>query len=184
MTNRASYQDGLYRLGQIGDATGIQLVRLIDLDDGNRYNAKPVEFTDDDDTQLANDTEITVTNLAEPDDADGQISANTDAIAIDVEGRWVVFLTPQASPFTARIVSSQGSAIYTMREQEIDATGDFDDKSGASNFTAINTAELSLGPGAAVDDDMIVLVTAILDAGSPATVRYVFDHLPYAKYLD
>ncbi len=184
MTNRASYQDGLYRLGQIGDATGIQLVRLIGLDDDNRYNAKPVEFTDDDDTQLANDTEITVTNLAEPANADGRIPTNTDAIAIDVEGQWVVFLTPSTAPLAARIVSSQGSALYTMLEQEIDAIGDFNDKSGASNFTAINTAELSLGPGAAVDDDMIVLVAAILDVGSPATVRYVFDHLPYAKYLD
>ena len=185
MTNRASYQDGLYRLGQIGDATGIQLVRLINLDNDNRYNAKAIEFTDNDDTQLANENEITVTNLAEPADADGQVPANTETIAVDVEGRWVVFLRPaKVSPFPARIVSSQGNAVYTMREQEIDATGDFGDKLGTSNFTAINMAELSLGPGAAVDDNTIVLVTAILDTGSPATARYLFDHPTYAKYLD
>jgi hypothetical protein len=47
-----------------------------------------------------------------------------------------------------------------------------------------NLAELSLGPGAAVDAGTIVLVTAIADQQGGSAQQYVFDHPEYAKYLD
>ena len=190
MTNRATYTDGLYRLAQIGSPTGIQLVRLIELDQDNQYTAKGVEFDGNDSTIIASDTTIIVTNLAEPADEDGLVPEDTDAIAIDVEGRWIVFIRPAeegqtgTSQIPARVVSSLGSASYTMREQDFDSSSDFIDKQGASNFTARNLAELSLGPGAAVDDDTIVIVTPFLDSNQTDGFSYVFDHPAYAKYLD
>jgi len=87
--------------------------------------------------------------------------------------------------FPARIVApAAGAGNYTVREQVISAEGGFSDKPGAANLTATNLAELSLGAGAAVDDDTIVLVLTVADTGSPPTLRYVFDHPAYAKYLD
>ena len=185
MTNRATYKDGLYRLGQIGNPIGIQLVRLIELDQDNLYNAKPIEFDDNGQTCIAEDTTITVTNLAEPADSDGIVPVNTDGVAIDVEGRWVVFLRPaQTSSFPGKVISSQGSAKYILRQQVFDANGNFIDEQGTDDFTARNLAELSLGPGAAVDNSTIVLVAPLLDRLSQSGFRYVFDHPAYAKYLD
>jgi len=84
--------------------------------------------------------------------------------------------------FPAKVVSSQGSAAYTVREQAITAAGSFVDKAGTSNVTAKNLAELTLGTGSAVDTGEIVLVTSVIDQAD--TVRYIFDHPTYAKYLD
>jgi len=84
--------------------------------------------------------------------------------------------------FPAKIVSSQGSAAYTVREQAITGTGSFVDKSGTSNVTARNLAELTLGTGSAVGTGEIVLVTSVLD--QTGGTRYIFDHPAYAKYLD
>jgi len=185
MTAKIPYHDGLYRLAQIGTPTGVQLVRITEPDEDNRYTARPIEFDGDGQTQFADDRTITVTNLAEPADSAGQVPADTDAVALDVEGRWVVFLQQvPAAAFAAKVISSQGSAAYTVREQALNAQGAFIDKPGAVDFSARNLAELSLGPGAAVDAGTIVLVRQLLDTSSPANVYYVFDHPAYAKYLD
>ena len=86
--------------------------------------------------------------------------------------------------FPAKVVSADGSATYTMREQTLTAQGDFIDKAGTQNLSARNLAELSLGPGAAVDTGTIGLVTILLDTATPPNIHYVFDHPAYAKYLD
>jgi len=193
MTRAIPFHDSLYRLAQVGEAMGVQLVRIVSLVGGNRYTAVPVEFTAGGGTQQAEEDTVTVTNLAEPADQSGAVPADTEAVAIDVEGRWVIFLRqqqqeepqpPSTSLFPARIVDSLGQAAYTVREQVCAGAGEFADKSGASDLTAHNLAELSLGPGAAVDDDTIVLVMEIADTSQPPQTRYVFDHPAYAKYLD
>ena len=186
MTTRSPYHDGLYRLAQIGTPTGLQLVRIVDVEEGNRYTARAVEFDDDGSTKFAEDTTISVTNLAEPADSPGGVPPDTDALALDVEGRWIVFLrrSEGVASFPAKVISAQGNAIYTLREQALTSEGSFTDKSGAQDFSARNLAELSLGPGAAVDEGTILLVSAILDNDSPPNVHYVFDHPAYAKYLD
>jgi len=175
----------LRTLEQVGPANGTQLVRLIELDEGNRYTARPLEFDEDGQLVYASDETLTVTNLSEPADANGQIETGTDAVALDVEGRWVVFLRPAGSAvFPAKVTQSEGSGAYTVLEQVPTGPGTFADKEGASSVTAYNLAELSLGPGAAVDVDSIVLVSTLTQDGSPPTLRYVFDHPTYAKYLD
>ena len=185
MTRKAPFHDALSRLVQVGWAHGIKLVCLTELDEANRYTARPVEFDDDGETQTVGTKTLTVTNLAEPSDIDGQVPANTDAVALDVDGRWVVFVRPKVTAsFPARIVSSQGSGAYTVREQTVTGAGTFADRSGVSNVTAHNLAELSLGPGAAVDEDAIVVVSIFADTSNPPADRYVFDHPVYAKYLD
>ncbi len=187
MTTKArdSLQSSLYRLAQIGTAAGVQLVRLLSVDQGNVYTAKAIEFDENGATVVAEDTTIAVTNLAEPAGSPGLIEASTDAVAIDVEGHWVVFVRQAGfAMFSARIVSASGNAIYAVREQELTSQGAFIDKAGASDISARNLAELSLGSGAAVGDGVIVLATTVLDNTSPPNLAYVFDHPVYAKYLD
>jgi hypothetical protein len=189
VTRTVPFHDSLYRLGQVGQAWGVQLVRIVELVADNRYTAVPIEFASDGDTQEAEEGTLTVTNLAEPADQPGEVPADTEAVALDVEGRWIVFLKPQpsaggSSTFPAKVLEALGSAAYSVLEQVCTGAGSFANKSGAQAVTAHNLAELSLGPGAAVDDGTIVLVTVLTDTGQPPTVRFVFDHPAYAKYLD
>lgn len=185
MTTNLPYHDALHRLAQVGSGPGVGLVRMTAVDQANRYTARPIEFDEDDETVFVGDGTLTVTNLAEPTDRPGQVPADTDAVAVDVEGRWIVFVRPAgAALFPARVVSAQSGAAYTVKEQDATGAGTFADKTDAGNLTAYNLAELSLGPGAAVDDDTIVLVTVLFDDGETPTARYFFDHPVYAKYLD
>ncbi len=177
------YYDVARRLGQVGQANGIQLVRLTSLDEENRYLARPIEFDQNGGTVFASEDTLIVVNLAEPAGSDGQIPAGTDAVALDVEGQWIFFVRPTSLAFfPARIVSSSGGAIYTVQEQSL-SQGSFSDKQGVSTVAAKNLAELTLGTGGAVDDDEIVQVMIVFDGGSPPALSYIFDHPVYAKYL-
>ena len=105
--------------------------------------------------------------------------------------KWaVVALWSPAAPdaalvsFPAKVTAALGDEKYTVIEQIIDGDGNFANKPGASGVTARNLAELSLGPGGAVPTGTIVQVTAMVDTGDPPTMRYIFDHPTYAKYLD
>jgi len=185
MTISTPYHDSLYRLAQVGTPAGLQLVRIDSLIEDNRYTATPISFDGDGNTQAATEETVTVTNLAEPSDAGGQVTAGAQAVAIDVEGRWVVHIRPPvAMMFPAKVAGSQGSATYTVREQVHNASGTLIDKAGVSDVSAKNLAELSLGTGAAVEAGTIVIVAAVLDQAGPPNMRYVFDHPAYAKYLD
>ena len=184
-TNR--YRDALWRWAQAAGSKAAQLVRITEHLDGNRYTARPIAFDAAGGTETVGSDTLTVTNLAEPADAEGEVPADTDALAIDVGGRWVVFLRPEpesAVAFPAKVTASQGDAAYTIREQVATGAGTFADAPGATDLTAHNLAELSLGPGAGVDNGSIVIVLAVMDNGDPPAARYVFDHPVYAKYLD
>jgi hypothetical protein len=185
MRRPKTYFDSLQRWAQAAGGKAAQLVRIDSFQEGNRYTARPVGFDPSGGTEVVGAGTLTVTNLAEPADADGQVPSGTDAVAIDVGGRWVVFLRPAGSAmFPAKVIASLGEAAYTVREQVATGAGTFADAEGATDVTAYNLAELSLGPGSAIDADTIVLVMTLLDGGSPPTLRYVFDHPAYAKYLD
>jgi len=190
MTTSKVFHDSLYRLQQIGQTIGVQLIRITELDENNRYTARPIEFDANGETRFVGDDTLVVTNLAEPADQSGEVPAGAEAIALDVEGRWVVFLTPgtdqegTAGCFPAKVIASLGNAAYTVRRQSPTGAGTFADKQGAQDVTAYNLAELSLGPGAAVDTGQIVLVRSMDDTGTPPTTRFFFDHPAYAKYLD
>ena len=174
-----------HRLAQAAAPKTAQLVRITEHQAGNRYTARPVAFDALGDTETVGETTLTVVNFAEPADAEGFVPPGTDALAVDAGGRWIVYLPPPASAvFCAKVVASAGGAAYTVREQAATGAGTFEDAEGMAAVTAYNLAELSAGPGAAVDDDTIVLVLAVTDTGSPPTVRFVFDHPVYAKYLD
>ncbi len=184
MSQETPFRDGIGRLAQAGAAAGVMLVRITAIEEHNRYTARAIEFDADGHTQFATDRTVTVTNLAEPADAPGEVPAGTEAVAVDVEGRWVIFIRRTPAAFFARIVSSQGGAAYTVREQVATGPGQFQDKDGAGDITAHNLAELSLGPGGAVDEEAIVVVHSATDTGQPPATRYIFDHPAYAKYLD
>lgn len=185
MRTESEYHDSFEHLCQDGDARGVLLVRITAPDEGNRYTARPVEFDETGQTQPVGTDELTVTNLAEPASEGGSLPADTEALAVDIEGRWVIHVRRQTAIFPARVISPGAAAgRYTVLEQVVSSTGEFSDKPDAASVSAVNLAELSLGDGAAVDDDSIVLVTAIADTSEPPALRYVFDHPAYAKYLD
>ena len=182
------FHDSLYRLAQIGTTLGVQLVRLTACLGDNRYTALPVEFASGGATQVAENQPLTVLNLAEPANAPGELPASTEAVAIDVEGRWVIFVRlASAAPAAARpariTAVENGPSRYRVCWQKFNAsTGTFEDILNEPTQIAINLAELSFGRPAALDIDTFVLVQAIADTSG--TTRYVFDHPAYAKYLD
>lgn len=185
MSGKNDYYDALGRWVEVSASKAAQLVRITAHDEANRYTARPIVFDAAGETEIVGSLALTVTNLAEPTDTAGQVPDDTDAVAIDVGGRWIVFIRPvESAIFPAKVISSQGSAAYTVREQVATGAGTFADATGATDITAHNLAELSLGAGAAVAEGTIVLVLTTVDNGTPPTVRYVFDHPAYAKYLD
>jgi hypothetical protein len=183
MNTNVTFHDRLSRLAQEGTARGVLLVRITGLDANNRYKAVAIEFQHDGTMVAADATEIRVTNLAEPADMPGQLSAGTEAVAVDVEGRWIVFVRQASSVFPAKITSGGAGGAYTAREQ-VSGGGTLADRQDTADIDVTNLAEMTLGPGGAVDAGTIVLVAALQDAGNPPTLRYVFDHPVYAKYLD
>ncbi len=185
MPAQKTYYDALGRWAEAGAAKAAQLVRITAHSQANCYTARPLDFDAEGGTEIVGESTLTVINLAEPADSDGQVPADTEALAIDVAGRWVVFLRPvPAALFPAKVIASQGGASYTVHEQIATGPATFTDAPGTADLIAHNLAELSLGPGAAVDDDSLVLVLTVQDNATPPTVRYVFDHPVYAKYLD
>lgn len=185
--SQSTYYDALGRWAQASSSQVAQLVRLLAPESGNRYTAEPIAFTSSGQTEPPGGPTRTVTNLAEPSDGPGQVPANTDALAIDVGGRWVVFVRQSSSGsgvFAARVIAALGGSGYTVREQSGGSGGTWADAPGALLVAANNLAEMSLGPGAAVDVGTLVMVTGLTDGGTPPTLRYVFDHPVYAKYLD
>jgi hypothetical protein len=181
-----SYHDAFERLAQAGSAMGVQLVRLTSVAQANTYHAAAIEFATDGSTQDVDAQVIDVLNLAEPASATGQLPAGTRAIAVDVEGRWVIHVqisTGGSAIFPARVVSSVGMSVYILREQQIASDGTWSDKSGTANISASNMSEMSIGPGAAVDVGQKVLVLTCTSTGSPSVIHYYFDHPVYAKYL-
>lgn len=177
------YRDRLGRYARVAPAPGVQLIRVQSLDADNVYHVLPLAFDATGQAVPASTQTLTATNLAEPADADGVLPAGTDALAVDVEGRWVIFVSPPSSGmFPAKVVSADGGAAYTVREQTCTGAGTFADASGAADVTAHNLAELSLGPGGAVDVGTVVQAAVLAD--NSGTERIVFDHPVYAKYLD
>ena len=175
-----------YLLAQVGERLGLQLVEIVSHQQGNLYDARAVEFDASRNPAYVDDDTLTVLNLAEPADSGGNIPDGTHAVAIDVEGYWIVFLRDSegSAGFPARILSASGGAVYQVREQVVTGVDTFSDKPAAVNVSACNLAELSLGPGAALEDDTIVWLTCLPDATDASQTRYVFDHPAYAKYLD
>lgn len=181
--SRIDFQRTLRQMAQEGGYSWLRLVRIGPRDEGNRYAAEFLEFTGDG-ALAPTGAETQVFNLAEPPGADGQLAEGTDTVAMDVEGRWVAFVRPPAeASFPARVVSSAGSGLYVVHEQCAGPQGRLQDASDAAEVPAANLAELSLGPGAAVDAGTIVIVHIQADDQQPPQLTYFFDHPVYAKYL-
>ncbi len=182
-----THYDALGHWAEASACQGSQLVRILSCQQYNRYLAHPIGFTSDGSTLLLSGADLSVTNLAEPANAAGTVPANTDALAIDAGGRWIVFVRNAAPSlavgFVGKVMTVAGSAHYIVHEQVLQ-NGAYHDKAGAADISADNLAELTLGPGAAVDVGTFVSLQGILDGGSPPTLRYVFDHPLYAKYLN
>lgn len=83
-----------------------------------------------------------------------------------------------ASAEVAKVVALASGYSYSVRQQDWNAgTGAFVDRPGTSNLTAMNVAEVGVGPGQMVDVGTYVMLQTL---GS----IYVFSHQVFAKYKD
>jgi len=184
MTRQIPFQKNGLRLVQIGTPSGIQLVRIESALTGNRYQARPIEFDENRHRQFAETKTITVTNLAEPDDGPGNLPPQSDTVAWDVEGRWVIFLSSQGTAaFPAKVISHGVGAAYSVLEQVVDSNGAFTAKSGASNITAVNVAEIGVVASGSPIINRIVMVTKLNSGNVSGSIQYVFNCPVYARYL-
>lgn len=155
------------RLVQAGSPRNIKRIRVETLKAANEYTASVV---------CANNTQeqLSVTNLAEPDGSDGTVPSGTEALAMQVDGTWVAVI-PHSAVFVARVVSANGQGVYGVREQAIASDGSFSDADGAINLVATNLAESGITPGNTIGTGTRVIVAAVTDTGTPATLRHVFN---------
>lgn len=182
--SRTIFQRAFGRMVSDGGGCPIRLVRLLDVLAGNRYRACEIELAPSGPPQALGD-EFIVTNLAERPDLPGRVPSGTDALAADVGGNHVAYVAVGggSAAFPARVVSAAAGG-YLIREQALDGSGNLADVAGSVDVPAVNLAELSTGPGGAVDAGQVVLALAIADSSSPPAIRYLFDRAVYAKYLD
>lgn len=184
MVDMKKYVDAIGRFSQAGGIAGVLLVRIKSHETSNRYKAAILEMNSSWSlSEVAGADQIDVMNVCESDD-DEHVDNDTDAVAIDVEGRWIVFIrkaTGGALLIPAKVVSSSGGASYELELLGLGEDSEF--AATETTVSATNLAEMNLGPGGAVDIDSIVLLTEIKssDGGSG---QYFFDHPTYAKYLD
>jgi hypothetical protein len=184
MTRQIPFQKNGLRLVQIGTPSGIQLVRIESALTGNRYQARPIEFDESRHRQFAETKTVTVTNLAEPDDGPGTIPLQSDTLAWDVEGRWVIFLSSQGTAaFPAKVISHGTGPVYSVLEQVVNSSGAFSAKSGASNITAVNVAEIGVVASGSPILNRIVMVTALNAANQSGSIAYTFECPVYARYM-
>jgi hypothetical protein len=155
----------------------IRRVQIAAATSGNEYQATVVRTTDG--AQPVSAESLQVTNLAEPVDQDGQLSTGTQAIALQVDGQWTVFV-PTTSVFVGRIVTALGAGRYSIREQRYSETGTLDDAPEVAALAATNLAEVDVTPGDGLSPDTRVLVAAVPDTASPPTLHHVFDRSPGA----
>ncbi len=182
MTTPTRYTDAFARLSQAGDERFVRLVRIDEWQSANTYLAHELRTDATGALERMDDASLHVTNLAEPADEPGRLPPETDAAAVDVEGKWFICLRPASALVVAKVTAAPGGAEYTVRPQVLSELGVFTTDPDAGPLTAWNLAELTLGPGAAVDVDALVLVLPIVDGAG--LTRYVFHHPAYAKYLD
>jgi hypothetical protein len=176
--------ESLGRWAQVSSAQGVQLVRVVSASDTNSYTVQAVEFDEEGALQDSLTQECAAVNVAELASSPGQVATGTVAVAIDVEGQWVMFVPAASSAvFPARVMAAAGQAVYTVIEQSMTGATGFANKTGAVAVAACNVAELNVGSGQAVDVGTLVMVLSVMDTGNPPTLRYVFDRPVYAKYL-
>jgi hypothetical protein len=178
MTNNA-FRGRFAQMAQLGQSTGVQVVAIAGLVAGNQYHAQAHQFDADGQIELADDDLITVINLAEPEDSDGQLPTGTPVTAVDVEGRWVIYARPfENKSFVAEIVSDSAGAFYSVSPMDPTTSGSFEARGGSVN--AQNLWELNY-PSASdtIPSGMYVLVTVVEAESDPGTIAYVFSEPPF-----
>jgi len=174
------FRNALHRLAQLGRETGIQLVRITSLEAGNRYTARPVQFDEQGETEYASTHTLSITNLAELPDETGQLPEGAEAIAVDVEGRWVIHVQPEERTlFAAKVLYTFGDGRYRVRPQVPTGEKTFADDPSFGDLTAVNVFELGNPVEFGIESDTIVLVASLKDNAEPPTIQYAFSHATF-----
>lgn len=145
MATKKTIRDTFARYVQISSSAGVQLVRMTELQEKNIYTARPIEFDEDGQAVFIGQSTMSVVNLGELSDRDGSLHLPVDAVAIDVEGRWVVMVGPaDGEVFTVLVVNDGGQAggessnctfTYTVKDLDgntMKKNADGDDATGIS----------------------------------------------------
>jgi hypothetical protein len=176
-----TYRDALGRFAQLGQSGGVQLVKITSHVSGNQYEGSVLTLDADGNVDAAPDTvAIDVVNLAEAEDSDGQIGSNTPAVAVDVEGRWVVYIQPTPGrAFVGELVSTSGTGLYTVRPQaptgQSAPTAPVGFENNGATLEATNLSEVGTS-SASLDTGLKVLIHAVPTSDNPPLFYYVFDH--------
>ena len=169
------------QLIQVGTIQSLKLCKIKSLVINNKYSACELDNNSD---QLA-ETENTfeVYNLAESPVQSGQLSTPTNALTMEIHGKYYVYISEGGSSVTlGKIVSSAGGAKYNIQPVTMRDTGQTDPAS-STQISAFNLAEMTVGPGGAVDNNTLVILHQIAASNSDDPIN-IFSHTTYAKYLD
>jgi hypothetical protein len=85
--------------------------------------------------------------------------------------------------FPAKVISHGVGPAYSVLEQVVSSSGAFTAKSGASNITAVNVAEIGVVSSGSPILNRIVMVTALNAANMSGSIGYTFECPVYARYM-
>lgn len=85
--------------------------------------------------------------------------------------------------FPAKVISHGTGPSYSVLEQVVSSNGAFTAKSGASNITAVNVAEIGVVASGSPILNRIVMVTALHADNTSGSIQYTFECPVYARYL-
>jgi hypothetical protein len=185
--HKPTYRDILGRFAQLGQSAGVRLVKLTSHVAGNVYEASVLTL----DSQggimaAAHTTTLEVINLAEAEDSDGQIVTDTPAVAVDIEGRWVVYVqTHPNDPFVGELLYTSGTGLYGVRPQaptgQSSPTSPVDFENNGATIMATNLAELGMST-LGLETGRKVIIHAVPSTDTPPVYHYVFDHPHEEEY--
>ncbi len=182
-----TYRDMLGRFAQLGQSSGVQLVKLTSHLVGNVYGASVRTLDGEGDIVAADHTvSLEVINLAEAEDSDGQVPSDTPAVAVDLDGRWVVYVqTHPDQPFVGELLYTSGTGLYGVRPQAPTGQSSPTSPVGFENhgmpIMATNLAELGMST-LGLEAGRMVIVHCVATADTPPLYHYVFDHPHEEEY--
>ncbi len=185
--SKPTYRDILGRFAQLGQSAGVQLVKLTSHIAGNTYSASVLTLDGEGAIAAADHTvSLEAINLAEAADSDGQILVDTPAVALDVEGRWVVYVQPDPGrPFVGELLYTSGTGLYGVRPKAPTGQSSPTSPVGFENhgmpILATNLAELGMST-LGLEAGRLVIVHAMATADNPPLYYYVFDHPHEEEY--
>ena len=167
---------------QIGEADNCHFVKLFEHKNKNIYKGKIIEFQSND-YYVATDRIVEVINIAEKVSTGGVLPLPTELICFEIEGHYLTYVSAEnSSLIPAKIAEHITGYKYRVIFQKLDQNANFVNIDN-NKIEAMNIAEHNIGPGGAIDNNTIVMVSKIRTSDFPDG-KYIFSHPTYAKYMN